>query len=74
MSNQGFEIGLGITPILKRDLELNINVNMSFQKNRLISLSGYYKGTYMRASDITPLGSLDGAGFHGGNNLKSLIL
>ena len=68
MSNQGFEIGLGITPILKRDLELNINVNMSFQKNRLISLSGYYKGTYMRASDITPLGSLDGAGFHGGNN------
>ncbi len=38
MSNQGFEIGLGITPILKRDLELNINVNMSFQKNRLISL------------------------------------
>ncbi len=68
MTNQGLEIGLGITPILKRDMELNFNINLSFQKNKLVSLSGNYNGTYMTASDITPIGELNGAGFHGGNN------
>lgn len=68
MSNRGFEIGIGITPVLRKDMELNINVNMSFQKNKLISLSGYYDGQYMSAQDITAIGSLNGAGFHGGNN------
>ena len=68
MSNQGVEIGLGLTPILQRDMELNVNVNLSFQKNKLISLSGYHDGNYMAASDITPIGELNGAGFHGGYN------
>ncbi len=68
MTNQGLEIGVGITPILKRDMELNFNINLSFQKNKLVSLSGNYNGTYMTASDITPIGELNGAGFHGGNN------
>ncbi len=68
MSNQGVEIGLGLTPILQRDMELNVNVNLSFQKNKLISLSGYHDGNYMTASDITPIGELNGAGFHGGYN------
>ena len=68
MSNSGLEIGLGLTPLQRKDMELNVNVNLSFQKNRLISLSGDYKGTHMSAADITTIGSLDGAGFHGGNN------
>lgn len=68
MSNSGLEIGLSLTPILKKDMELNINVNLSWQKNKLISLSGYHNGTYMSASEITNIGSLNGAGFHGGNN------
>ena len=68
MSNQGLEIGVGVTPLQTRDMELDINVNMAFQKNKLISLSGVYKGTQMTASDITPIGGLDGAGFHGGDN------
>ena len=68
MSNSGLEIGLGLTPLQQKDMELNVNVNLSFQKNRLISLSGDYKGTHMSAADITTIGSLDGAGFHGGNN------
>ena len=68
MSNQGFEIGASITPIQKRDMELNISMNMSFQKNKLISLSGNYEGTYLTAADVTSIGSLNGAGFHGGNN------
>jgi TonB-linked SusC/RagA family outer membrane protein len=68
MSNSGFEIGTSITPILKKDMELNFNINLSWQKNKLISLSGDYNGTYMSAADITSIGSLNGAGFHGGNN------
>lgn len=68
MSNQGFEVGLGITPIETKDMQLNINVNLSFQKNKLIKLSGNYNGQYMTASDITAIGGLNGAGFHGGNN------
>lgn len=68
MSNAGFELGLGVTPIRKRDTELNINLNLSFQKNKLISLSGDYNGTHLSAPDITSMGSLNGAGFHGGDN------
>lgn len=68
MSNQGFELGASITPIQRRDMELNISMNMSFQKNKLLSLSGNYEGTQLTAADITPIGSLTGAGFHGGNN------
>ena len=68
MSNSGFELGMGITPIQKRDMELNINVNVAWQRTRLLSLSGDYNGTYMTASEYTAIGSLNGAGFHGGNN------
>lgn len=68
MSNSGFELGIGITPIQKRDMELNINVNLAWQHNKLISLSGDYNGTHMTASKYTAIGSLYGAGFHGGNN------
>ncbi len=68
MSNQGIEIGIGYTPIHTRDMELNINVNMSRQINKLISLSGDYNGTTLSAPDLASIGSLNGAGFHGGNN------
>ncbi|MBM6993667.1 MAG: SusC/RagA family TonB-linked outer membrane protein [Prevotella sp.] len=68
MSNQGFEMGVGITAIEQRDMELNINVNLSWQKNKLLSLSGDYNGTHLSAADITQIGSLNGAGFHGGDN------
>ena len=68
MSNSGFEMGISITPIQKKDIELNINLNFAWQKNKLISLSGYHNGNYISASDITNIGALNGAGFHGGNN------
>ena len=68
MSNSGFELGVGITPLQTRDMELNVNVNMSYQKNKLISLSGNYNGIYLSAANITTIGSLNGAGFHGGDN------
>ena len=68
MSNRGFEIGLSVQSISKKDMELNINMNLSFQSNKLISLSGDYKGMNMTAADITAIGSLDGAGQNGGDN------
>lgn len=68
MSNRGLEFGLSVQPINKKDMELNINMNLSFQSNKLISLSGDYKGMSMTAANITAIGSLDGAGQNGGDN------
>ena len=68
MSNSGFELGIGIVPISKKDMELNVNVNMAWQKNKLLSLNGKLNGRNMTASDITPIGGMNGAGFHGGYN------
>ncbi len=68
MSNSGFELGLGVTPLRTNDMELNVNVNLSFQKNKLKSLSGNYNGMHLSANDMTSIGSLNGAGFHGGYN------
>lgn len=68
MSNRGFELGVGITPLQKKDMELNLNLNIAWQKNKLISLSGYHNGVYLTAENITSIGSLNGAGFHGGDN------
>ena len=68
MANSGLELGLGGTPLLREDMELNVNLNLSFQRNRLVSLSGWYQGEYLTAPDIAGLNSLNGAGFHGGHN------
>jgi len=68
MSNSGVEFGLGITPISRKDMELNINMNVAIQKNKLISLSGEYNGNHLTAADVLGIGQLNGAGFHGGNN------
>lgn len=68
MSNRGFELGLSVQPVSKKDMELNINMNLSFQSNKLISFSGSYNGMNMSAADVTAIGSLDGAGQNGGDN------
>ena len=66
MSNSGFEVGIGLVPISKKDMELNVNINMAWQRNRLLSLNGKHNGRQMTASEITPIGGMNGAGFHGG--------
>ena len=68
MSNSGVETGVIVTPLLKDDMELNISLNLAWQKNRLLSLSGEYRGMQMSTADIVPVGSLIGAGMNGGNN------
>ena len=68
MRNSGTEISVGITPLKTKDMELNINANITFQKNKLLSLSGMYNGEYVSASEYTVIAGLNGAGFHGGYN------
>ena len=68
MRNWGTEIAIGITPLKTKDMELNINANITFQRNKLLSLSGMYNGEMLSAPEYKSLASLDGAGFHGGYN------
>jgi TonB-linked SusC/RagA family outer membrane protein len=68
MSNSGFEFGLGVNAIRRKDMQLNVNMNMSFQRNKLISLSGYWQGQLLEAPEVAGIASMNGAGFHGGDN------
>ncbi len=68
MSNSGLEMGLGVAAIQQRDMQLNVNMNLSLQRNKLISLSGWWRGQYLEAPEIQSIGSMNGAGFHGGHN------
>lgn len=68
MRNSGTEISIGITPLKTQDMELNINANITFQQNKLLSLSGMYNGEYVSASEYTAIAGLNGAGTHGGYN------
>lgn len=68
MRNRGLEISLGGTPLKANDVTLTINANIAFQSNKLLSLSGDYDGQYLQAPTYETIGSLYGAGFHGGYN------
>ena len=68
MRNSGIEVALGLTPIKKQDMELTINANLAYQKNKLLSLSGTYMGQEMTAKQYMNLGGMNGAGFIGGYN------
>ena len=68
MSNSGLEFGLGGALYQSQDVQLNLNMNLAFQRNRLISLSGYYRGEYLEAPEVQGINSMNGAGFHGGHN------
>lgn len=68
MRNSGTEIAIGITPLRTKDIELNINANIAFQQNKILSLSGHYNGEAISAPEYKSLTSLNGAGFHGGYN------
>ena len=68
MSNSGLEFGLGGTLYQDKDIQANLNMNLSFQRNRLISLSGEWQGEYLEAPEVQGINSMDGAGLHGGHN------
>ncbi len=68
MSNRGLEISVGAVPLATKDMQLSINANVSFQGNKLKSLSGDFQGIRLEAPDYIPVATLNGAGMHGGNN------
>ncbi len=69
MKNSGLEIGFGITPLRTSDIELTVNMNWSFERNKLISLNGEYNGHYLTAPSMKGISSLWGAGFHGASTV-----
>lgn len=68
MSNSGVELGLGANILRTSEAQLNLSMNLAFQQNRLISLSGWWQGQYLEAPEIQPINAMTGAGFHGGHN------
>lgn len=68
MRNSGLELSLGIVPIKQKDIELNINANVTFQSNKLLSLDGEYNGEQMNTPKYINVAELNGAGMHGGYN------
>jgi len=74
MQNSGLEIGFGITPLRTKDLELTINTNWSFERNKLLSLNGDYNGQYLTAPEMKGISALWGAGFHGASDVVMQIV
>lgn len=68
MRNSGIELGFSVIPVRTRDMELTVNANVAFQKNKLLSLNGTWMGQEMTAQKYMNLGGMTGAGFIGGNN------
>jgi len=69
MRNKGLELSVGGTPLVSHDMELTINTNLSFPRNKLLSLSGEYGDEYLFAPSTSAIASLNGAGFHGYNDV-----
>lgn len=74
MKNSGLEIGFGITPLRTKDMELAINMNWSFERNKLLSLDGDYNGQHLTAPQQRGISALWGAGFHGGSDVVKQIV
>lgn len=68
MENSGVEVAVTAVPYKTKDSELTISANFSWQKNKLLSLSGTYMGQELSAKEFMNLGGMSGAGFVGGNN------
>ena len=69
MESFGLEIGFGITPLRTKDMELAINMNWTFERNKLISLDGYYNGQYLSAPSKKGISGVWGPGFHGSSDI-----
>ena len=74
MENSGLEIGFGITPLRTRDMELTLNMNWSFERNKLISLDGDFNGQYLTAPKSKGISALWGPGFHGASDVVKQIV
>ena len=74
MRNSGLEIGFGITPLRTEDMELMVNMNWTFERNKLLSLDGDYNGQHLTAPSTKCISELYGAGFHGSSDVVMQIV
>ncbi len=74
MQNSGLEIGFGITPLRTKDMELTINMNWSFERNKLLALDGSYNGQQLTAPSMKGIASLWGPGFHGASDVVMQVV
>ena len=74
MRSSGLEIGFGITPLRTEDMELTVNMNWTFERNRLLSLDGDYNGQHLTAPSTKCISELYGAGFHGSSDVVMQVV
>jgi hypothetical protein len=68
MRNEGVEISIGGTIVKTKDWKFSINANVTWQRNKLLSLSGKHGNEWLYAADYQAIASVNGAGSHGGDN------
>ena len=68
MRNEGVEISIGGTIVKTKDWKLSINANVTWQHNKLLSLSGKHGDEWLYAADYQAIASISGAGSKGGDN------
>ena len=74
MEKSGLELSIGGTPLVTPDMQLTINANLSLPKDKLISLSGSYNGDQLLAPAIAGIASMNGAGFHGSEDITYQVV
>ena len=62
MRNEGVEISIGGTIVKTKDWKLSINANVTWQHNKLLSLSGKHGDEWLYAADYQAIASISGAG------------
>jgi len=73
MTNMGFEIGVRGDIVRSKDFTFNSGLNLSFQKNKLNSLSGYYKGQLLTTSEHIAVANINAAGLTQNTGVSYLI-
>lgn len=69
MKNMGLEFSIGYSAINTKDIGFDVSANVSYQKNKVTSLTGTYKGQPLTPSAYVKLSSVKGAGIQGNNNV-----
>lgn len=73
MTNDGLEISVNGDVVKTNDFTLNAGLNLSFQKNRLKSLSGTYKGQQLTTSEHIAVANINAAGLTQNTGVTYLI-
>jgi len=68
MRNEGVEVSVGGTIVKTKDWKFSINANVTWQRNKLLSLGGQHGNEWLYAADYQAIASVSGAGSHGGDN------